>query len=269
MFSFYYLPFKIHKMKVNDFSKAQGHWILARMGKRVLRPGGKEMTKKLISALNISKNDDIVEFAPGLGYTASLALSSNPKSYVGVDSDEEAIAELEHKIHGPNIRFVNGNAANTPLLNETKDKVYGEAMLTMHADHRKLEIIREAHRILKKGGLYAIHELGLDDVDQELKNKIQKELALAIKVNAKPLTQEEWRELLEHEGFKVKNVFINEMLLLEIKRLIDDEGFFRFLRIGMNILLHPKARTRILEMRKIFRKYQHHMNAIVIIAEKN
>jgi len=255
-------------MKVNDFSKAQGHWILAKMGKKVLRPGGKEMTCQLVSALQITQTDDIVEFAPGLGYTASLALQDHPYSYVGVDSDSDAIDQLEKKIAGNNIRFINGNAANTTLEEGTKDKVFGEAMLTMHADHRKLEIIREAKRILKKGGLYAIHELGLNDVNEDLKAQIQKELALAIKVNAKPLTKGEWQSLLENEGFKVKNVFVNEMFLLEVKRLIDDEGFFRFLKISFNIIMNPKARTRILEMRKIFRKYQHHLNAIVIIAEK-
>ena len=255
-------------MKVNDFSKAQGHWILAKMGKKVLRPGGKEMTRQLVSALQIAQTDDIVEFAPGLGYTASLALQDHPHSYVGVDSDSDAIDQLEKKIAGNNIRFINGNAANTTLGEGTKDKVFGEAMLTMHADHRKLEIIREAKRILKKGGLYAIHELGLNDVNEDLKAQIQKELALAIKVNAKPLTKGEWQSLLENERFKVKNVFVNEMFLLEVKRLIDDEGFFRFLKISFNIIMNPKARTRILEMRKIFRKYQHHLNAIVIIAEK-
>ena len=52
-------------MKIKDFEKAQGHWILARMGKRVLRPGGKELTLKLMELLNISYVDEIVEFAPG------------------------------------------------------------------------------------------------------------------------------------------------------------------------------------------------------------
>ena len=47
------------------------------------------------------------------------------------------------------------------MLDDSKDKIIGEAMITMHADHRKSEIVREAHRILKKGGLYAVHELGL------------------------------------------------------------------------------------------------------------
>ena len=59
-------------MKNEDISTAQGHWLLARMGKRVLRPGGKELTIKLIRSLNITTEDSVVEFAPGLGVTASI-----------------------------------------------------------------------------------------------------------------------------------------------------------------------------------------------------
>lgn len=61
-------------MRNQAINTAQGHWILAKMGKKVLRPGGKELTEKLIQNLEITKDDDIVEFAPGLGYTASIAL---------------------------------------------------------------------------------------------------------------------------------------------------------------------------------------------------
>ncbi|MBS1950159.1 MAG: SAM-dependent methyltransferase [Cytophagales bacterium] len=256
-------------MDTQDFSKAQGHWILAKMGKKVLRPGGKELTQKLILALNISTQDNIAEFAPGLGFTANLALAKQPRSYVGIDADEEAIGLLKTKIKGKHIQFVFGNAAHAPLENNSKDKVYGEAMLTMQADHRKSEIIKEAHRVLKKGGLYGIHELGLTGVDENLKNEIQKDLAQTIKVNARPLTQDEWKALLEKEGFTVKNIFSNEMLLLEPQRVVADEGFLRSLKISFNILVNSKARKRILEMRKIFRKHQQHMNAVAIIAEKN
>ena len=45
----------------------QGHWVLAKLGKRVLRPGGLELTRKMLSALSIGEEDDVVEFAPGLG----------------------------------------------------------------------------------------------------------------------------------------------------------------------------------------------------------
>ncbi|KAA0211916.1 MAG: class I SAM-dependent methyltransferase [Ignavibacteriaceae bacterium] len=257
-------------MDKDNFAKAQGHWILAQMGKRVLRPGGRELTQKLISSLDVTSNDNIVEFAPGLGYTASLVLNKKPKSYVGVDADSDVVSLLNRKFQGENIKFQLGNATQTGLDDNSKDKVYGEAMLTMHVDHRKSEIIREAHRILRKGGLYAIHELGLmpEDLDDDIKSKVQRDLAMSIRVNARPLTQTEWTSLLENEGFKVNKVETNKMHLLKPKRMIEDEGFFRFLKIRFNILTHPQARKRIVEMKEVFQKHQSKMNAIVIVAEK-
>jgi hypothetical protein len=36
-----------------DASKIPGHWLLARPGKRVLRPGGLELTRQLLETLDI------------------------------------------------------------------------------------------------------------------------------------------------------------------------------------------------------------------------
>jgi len=140
----------------------------------------------------------------------------------------------------------------------------------MHADHRKAEIIKEAHRVLKKGGLYAIHELGLtpNNLSEDKKAEIQKDLAMAIRVNARPLTESEWTTLLENEGFRVKKVEQNSMSLLETSRIFQDEGFFRALKIYFNIFRYKKARKRITEMSNTFKKYKNNMNAIAIIAEK-
>lgn len=257
-------------MSNKSINTEQGHWILAKMGKKVLRPGGKELTLKLIQNLNIDSSDDIVEFAPGLGYTASVALQKHPHTYTGIELNEEATKILRKSIHGEGRKIIIGNAADSSLDENFASKVYGEAMLTMHADHRKSEIIREAHRILKKGGLYGIHELGLfpNEIDKEIKDDIQKQLAQTIKVNARPLTQNEWIDLIEKEGFKVVHVETNSMSLLELKRLIDDEGVLRTLKIIFNILTHPNERKRILAMRNTFRKYNKQLNAIAIIAEK-
>lgn len=257
-------------MSNKTINTRQGHWILAKMGKKVLRPGGKELTQKLIKNLNINTNDEVVEFAPGLGFTAAITLKSNPKTYTGIELNEEAASILRKTINGENRKIVVGNAANSTLNDDAYTKVYGEAMLTMQADHRKSKIIQEAYRILEKGGLYGIHELGLNpnEISEEIKKEIQHELAQVIKVNARPLTTKEWTMLLENEGFEVLKTETNPMHLLEPKRMIDDEGFFRTLKIVFNILTHPKERKRILAMRKVFRKYQSHLNAISIVAKK-
>ena len=248
----------------------QGHWLLSKMGKKVLRPGGKELTQKLIEALQISAEDRVLEFAPGMGYTALQVLKKDPKTYTGIELNEEAAALLRKKINGPGRQVIVGNAAKVVMENGCVDKLYGEAMLTMHANHRKTEIIKEAHRLLRKGGLYGIHELGLtpDNLDESAKAKIQKELSLCIRVNARPLTRREWVALLEAEGFRILKITTNAMLLLDTARIIDDEGFFRSLKIGFNIIRHPKARRRINEMRCVFNRYKKQMNAIAIVAEK-
>ena len=82
------------------------------------------------------------------------------------------------------------------------------------------------------------------------------------------MTESEWTKLLEQEGFLVKKIITNPMHLLEPKRIVDDEGFFRTIKIIFNILTNSLARKRIFEMRKVFRKYQNNLNAICIIAEK-
>jgi hypothetical protein len=50
------VPPSIHKMP--------GHWLLASAGKRVLRPGGLALTRRMLQALAIGSQDRVVEFAP-------------------------------------------------------------------------------------------------------------------------------------------------------------------------------------------------------------
>lgn len=248
----------------------QGHWALAKMGKRVLRPGGKKLTYKLVDELHITNNDSVVEFAPGMGFTAACLIDKKPKSYRGIELNEEAAARLTKKINTSTCKIVNTSASQTGLADCSTDKVIGEAMLTMQADHRKLEIMKEAYRILKPGGYYGIHELGLtpNDISSDAKKDIQQNLAHSIRVNARPLTKQEWCSLLEESGFKIKAVSESPMHLLHVKRVLEDEGVFRTLKIGINILLHPKEKKDILHMRDVFKKYEDNMTAFAIVAEK-
>lgn len=261
----------MHKHDQKDKTNPkQGHWILAKMGKKVLRPGGRKLTEKLISNLKINQDDDVVEFAPGLGVTAVITLKNQPKSYTGIELDKNAARLLSKKIRGDNQQIIIANAANSTLADSSYSKVYGEAMLTMQADTHKAKIIQEAHRILKTGGLYGIHELGLqpNELADDKKQEIQKALAKVIKVNARPLTVQEWTQLLETAGFEVINTETSAMHLLEKKRMLADEGLFRTAKIVFNILTHPKERKRILAMRQVFRQYQQQLNAVSLVARK-
>lgn len=257
-----------YKMKPE---KMPGHWLLARLGKRVLRPGGLAMTQSLLADLAITSEDDVVELAPGLGLTAGLILDRKPLSYTGIERDKAAAAWTADRLSGaPEIRIRVGSAEKTGLPKSSASAVLGEAMLSMNSPEHKLQIMREAYRVLRPGGRYAIHELLIipDNVATTVKTDIEDTLSAAIHVGARPLTESEWRHLLEKAGFTVRNVAYAPMNLLRPARLIADEGFFRALRFVKNVLSDSDARKRVLMMRRTFHKYRTHLNAISIIAQK-
>lgn len=253
-----------------DISKMPGHWLLARMGKRVLRPGGLELTHRMLDGLGIGSADAVVELAPGLGTTARLALAKNPAAYTGVERDESAAAAVRRLLAGPNRSCLKGTAANTGLGDGSATVVFGEAMLTMQTAAQKRAIVGEALRVLKPGGRYGIHELALapDELSDSIKKQVSRDLSSAIHVGARPLTSLEWRSLLESEGFEVKTEATAPMHLLEPRRMIRDEGLRGVLRILFNVLRTPAARRRILTMRRVFQKHQDVMCAITIVATK-
>lgn len=253
-----------------DARTMPGHWLLARLGKRVLRPGGIELTRHLLEALDIQSADAVVEFAPGLGVTARLVLKRQPASYTAIERDELAAANLRHLLGGPRQQCLVGLAENTKLPANETTVVYGEAMLTMQSLVQKQQIVREAFRLLQPGGRYGIHEMCFvpDTLDNTIKNEVEKALSQAIHVGARPMTVREWRALLEAEGFRVEHETTAPMHLLEPARLVNDEGILGATRFAWNVLRDKIARQRIAAMRKMFKKHQAHIAAVMLVALK-
>lgn len=245
-----------------------GHWLLARLGKKVLRPGGRALSEQLVRALPVSGHD-VVELAPGLGLTARLLLEQHPASYVGVEENTSAAA-ISTNVVGERGRVIIGNAKQTGLPDESCDVVVTEAMLTMNTDASKGQILDEVWRILRPNGHYAIHELSLtpDDISTEIAADVRTALARSIKVNARPLTVAEWTALFERHGFAVERTAGAKMALLQVRRVIADEGIVGTLRIGRNYLRDKDARARVNGMRRTFIRHRRSIAAIALVARK-
>lgn len=246
-----------------------GHWLLARLGKRVLRPGGAELSRRMIQAVEITDRD-VVELAPGLGHTARAVLSRRPRSYRAVDRDPDALAAVRRVVAGAGGRTILADAAHTGLSDASADVVIGEAMLTMQGTVSKSAILAEVSRVLRPGGSYAIHELALapDTLPDQLKAEIQQALARSIRVNARPLTGAEWELLLCEHGLVVEHVDTAPMALLRPSRLVADEGIAGAARFARNLLSDPEARRRVLDMRRTFRRYRRQLLAVAVVAKK-
>jgi SAM-dependent methyltransferase len=251
--------------------KMPGHWLLARLGKRVLRPGGLAMTQALLKDLAIGPGDDVVELAPGLGVTSRLILERTPRSYIGIERDATAAAWTARRIPArERVTVKVGLADETGVGADAASVVIGEAMLSMNPPEHKQRIVAEAYRMLRPGGCYAIHELAIvpDSVPVDVKHDIEKALSAAIHVGARPLTPQEWRHLLQSAGFTVEHVNLAPMNLLRPARLIADEGLWGALKFLRNAVLDRDARRRVRMMRRTFHKHREHLSAISLIARK-
>lgn len=250
--------------------KLQGHWILARAGKRVLRPGGIELTQGMLNALAIGGQDRVVEFAPGLGITARMTLERHPASYCGVEREPAAVECLWKQLAGTGSRIVFAEAGESGLPSSSATVVYGEALLSMQTAEQKKRIISEACRLLVSGGRFAIHELCLlpDDIPNATRREIQMAMSRAIHVGVQPLTRREWVRCFEQNGFKVVWSRQAPMHLLEPRRLLRDEGIGGALCFVFNVVTNPVVRRRVLAMRQLFRTYAQHLGAICLVGEQ-
>jgi len=255
-----------------DVAKMPGHWLLARLGKRVLRPGGLRLTRALLDRLAIGPADEVVEFAPGLGVTARMILERKPRRYTGIERDARAAQWTAGQLpSNPNISVMVGRTDQTDLPPGSASVVIGEAMLSMQtAEHKRL-IAAEAFRLLRAGGRFGIHELAIvpDDMPPNDEREIDRALSSVIHVGARPLPVREWKALLEAVGFRVVAVGYAPMHLLRPLRVIQDEGILGTLKLVRNLILDDAARRRVLAMRWVFERYRQNLSAVYIVAQKD
>lgn len=257
-----------------DVHKMPAHWLMARLGKRVLRPGGLETTRWLLDQARIGSDSDVIEFAPGLARTAAMILSQGPRTYTGVERDERAAEFAERLLARAGFhqaRVLRGSAAAVPLPDRAATLIIGEAMLSMQTAENKRAIMDEAHRVLRLGGRYLIHELAVtpDSLHSTVLSTIQADLSTVIHVGVRIGTARDWMQWLEQAGFTVEQVRTTPMRLLEPGRMIRDEGLAGTVRFVFNAVRTPGAPRRLRAVRSAFRRHQRHLCAVAVVARRN
>ncbi|MGD1936209.1 MAG: SAM-dependent methyltransferase [Cyanophyceae cyanobacterium] len=253
-----------------NLQTAPGHQVLAKAGKKLLRPGGRRATEQLFQWANFQAEDSVLELAASFGHSA-IALGKNyGVNVVGVERNTDSVSIAQNNIEAANIadqvKIIQGDITQLDAVSGTYDFVLAEAILTMQSAATKAQILAGIHNRLKPGGKFLSHELLVRGDDTKA---VRRSLSSAIRVNASPLTEDEWRTAFETAGLEVKYQHIGVMGLLNLDQLLRDEGWLGTLKIGWNTLTQPQLRQRILSMRKVFHDYQDQLGYIVLCAQRS
>lgn len=118
----------------------------------------------------------------------------------GLDMTDEMLAEArsnQARAGIDNVQFLKGHIEEIPLPEDTVDVIISNCVINLSAD--KDRVLREAYRVLKPGGRFAVSDIVLK---RPLPLKVQQDLMAWAGCIAGALLEEEYREKLEAAGFK-------------------------------------------------------------------
>ncbi|GAX20243.1 hypothetical protein FisN_15Lh276 [Fistulifera solaris] len=98
---------------------------------------------------------------------------------------------------------------------------------------------------------------------------MQHDLTEALGIGFYALTTEEWKLLVERNGYHVVHCQQGSLANPNFQRLVQEEGWRRTFRIVWNLLLHPAWRQRVKTAQSTMKRYHESLGYILLYAVKN
>jgi cyclopropane fatty-acyl-phospholipid synthase-like methyltransferase len=250
-----------------NFTTAPGHQVLAAAGKKSLRPGGLAATKRLFEWANFQSGETVLELASGLGESAIFLAKCYGVKVIGIEKNLDNVAKAQAKIKEmgleSQVQIIHGDIFDLDSISEQFDYVLAEAILSMQSAIAKAKILQTVYNRLKPGGCFLAHELiAIDEAE------LHRVLSAVIRVNATPLSRDNWIGVFNKANLHIQQVQIGAMRLLSLPQLLRDEGIVNTLRILWNLSRQPLLRSRVWVMRRVFQQYQQDLGYIILTAIK-
>ncbi|GAA6159065.1 class I SAM-dependent methyltransferase [Ruegeria sp. HU-ET01832] len=123
--------------------------------------GGRLATEPFVKALDLSPQSRVVDFGCGLGGPARYVAAATGAHVTGIDLTAEFVetgrALTEWTGMSDRVQLIEGSVLDLPLESDSMDAAYMIHVGMNIAD--KVGIAREAMRVLKPGGIFAIYDV--------------------------------------------------------------------------------------------------------------
>ena len=150
----------------------------------------------------LEPGETVLDLGSGGGIDVLLSakrVGPTGKAY-GLDMTDEMLAlaaENKRKSGLTNVEFLKGEIENVPLPDNTVDVIISNCVINLSGD--KDRVLREAFRVLKPGGRFAISDVV---VRGEVPEQIRKSMELWVGCVAGALSDTEYQEKLAAAGFE-------------------------------------------------------------------
>ena len=249
-----------------NLATAPSHVVLAAAGKTVLRPGGRAATEQLFQWANFKPGETVLELASGVGTSAIALAKGYNVQVIGIEKDPNRVVIAQAKARSAGldhqVQFIQGNIFQLETISASFDYLLAEAILTMQTPAGKAKILAGVRDRLKIGGKFLSHELLARDHLEAL----HQDLTQAMRVNATPLSEQDWINTFNQAGLAVRQQQIGAMRLLDPIQVLRDEGAAHTVQIAWNISTQPVIRDRIRIMRRVLTKHQQDLGYIASCA---
>lgn len=216
------------------------------VGMTVVHPGGYDATRELLDKLQIDNSSHVIDIACGKGTSAIYAARKYGCKVTAIDISPELIEEAKRIARMKNVAqrvdFAVCDALKLPYENESFDAAMSQAMLVLVDD--KIQAIKEARRVLKKGGNAGWLELSWkSEPTEEFIDHVSTVLCSYCMRRAE--TYEGWKTTFETAGIRnvgiIKRTFKNGSLF----DMLRDEGLVNSLRIFSRYVGNSDVRKRM------------------------
>jgi SAM-dependent methyltransferase len=150
----------------------------------------------------LREGETVLDLGSGGGIDVLLSarrVGPGGKAY-GLDMTDDMLTlarENQRKAEVKNVEFLKGEIEAIPLPDNSVDVIISNCVINLSAN--KAQAIREAFRVLKPGGRFAVSDVV---VRGEVPAELRRSMELWVGCVAGALSEEEYHELLEQAGFE-------------------------------------------------------------------
>lgn len=226
------------------------------VGLTVVHPGGYDATRQLLKTLRVLKGSRVIDIACGKGTSAMLIAENYDCHVTAIDISAELVEEAKRLSQrrglSNRVTFTVADAMKLPFEDNSFDAAVSQAMLVLVDD--KVKAIKEANRVIKKGGTAGWLELSWrNDPTEEFIEHVSKVLCSYCMKRAE--TYEGWQKTfkkagissLDVKGYAFKNGGFAEMLR--------DEGLMNTLAVLGKYVANREVRNRMRLIENTFKEY--------------